>query len=98
MSFPFRSINQDEAGKEVDQHLVVLRIGRPGTEDYVCYETWQPRRKNIKRARHKLAEMALEDLFGDTGDYFDPDDGDFVDSYAWDVSLEPQCRQGGRDL
>ena len=66
--------------------LVALKIGRPGTEDYVCYETWQPRRKTMKRARHKLAEMALEDLFGDTGSVFEEHDVDTVVSYAWDVS------------
>jgi hypothetical protein len=40
----------------------------------------------MKRVRHKLASMALEDLFGDSGDFFEQEEEDVVDSYAWDVS------------
>ena len=57
----------------------------------MCYEIWQPKRKTLKRAKHKLAEMALEDLFGDIGDYFDVENEDVVDSYEWHVSAMLGC-------
>ncbi|CAB9505954.1 5'-3' exoribonuclease 2 [Seminavis robusta] len=70
------------------QHLVTLRLGTPGTEDYVSYEIWQPVRKTLKRAKHKLANMALEDLFGDVRGYYEKVEklsNATSDSYSWDI-------------
>jgi len=91
----------DEEGEETldatsnAQQLISLQIGKPGTDDFVSYEIWQSRKKTMKRAKHRLASMALEDLFGDLGEYFDGNfmegsfgDGDGQDTYAWDVSFE----------
>lgn len=75
----------EEDGVAERQTLVKLRIGRPRTEDYACYELWQPKRKTLKRAKHELASMALEDLFGDIGDYFDNEREETVNSYPWDI-------------
>jgi hypothetical protein len=93
--------DEEDEESEPDQVLLCLRIGKPGTEDYSSYEIWHPPTKPQKKAKQKLASMALEDLFGDVELYFDEGDGDDDDddddedggdpfrieaTYPWEVS------------
>jgi XRN 5'-3' exonuclease N-terminus len=70
-----------------EKRLTTLRIGKPRTPDFVSYELWQPVTTTAKKAKQKLASMALEDLFGDLDNYYENvDNRDGLNaSYPWEV-------------
>ena len=91
--------DEEDIDEEGDQVLVSLKMGKPGTEDFVSYEVWHSRKKPMKNAKHKLAKIALEDLVGDIDSYFDElENNDYdengesdlgaSDIYSWEVSNE----------
>jgi hypothetical protein len=75
--------DQDDADDKV---LVRLLLGEPGSGDFCFYETWHPRLKALKHAKHKLAAMAIKDLMD-----FDDIEGDSATGftakfgYDWEV-------------
>jgi hypothetical protein len=90
----------DDGGEQV---LMRLTIGKRGTDEFYEYELWHDVGSQIKKTKHRLALMALDDLMGT--DYFnEEDDGDDVDEeedatypgitssgYSWEVRMKPPC-------
>ena len=73
----------DEDDESGDQCLLRLTLGNPESEDSYTYELWWDRDKRERPGRHKLAEMALADLFGEEYVFDDTDDDeDSVDDQA----------------
>jgi hypothetical protein len=74
-----------------------LTLGKEGTDDFYEYELWHDVGVQIKKTKHRLALMALDDLMGT--DYFNEEEGDDdVDEdgtypgitssgYSWEVSV-----------
>jgi XRN 5'-3' exonuclease N-terminus len=54
--------SDDNDEEEADTMLVRLLLGEAGTEDFLTYEIWQPRGSSLKKARQKLAAIALNEL------------------------------------
>jgi 5'-3' exoribonuclease 2 len=56
--------DEDEvtAADKVDEILVQLRLGVPGTDDSYMYEIWCPHNLPRKDAKQELARMALSDI------------------------------------
>ena len=93
--------NADVADDESDENRVLVRLflGEPGTEDFYSCDLWHPRGVSLKKARQKLAAMALADLAEDEqnvedNENEDEDDDDDEDveglgspnaGYEWDI-------------
>jgi XRN 5'-3' exonuclease N-terminus len=90
----------DEEGEEndeedVDMMLVRLLLGDAASEDFLTYEIWQPRGSSLKKARQKLAAIALselkdeQDLNSEEEESSDEDTIDGADQtnpgYAWEI-------------
>jgi hypothetical protein len=60
--------NDDESIDNVNSVLVRLLLGKAGSEDFYSYELWQTKGESIRKARRKLADMALGDLMGNDDD------------------------------
>ena len=77
--------------------LVVMRLtlGKRGTDDFYEYETWHSVGMPLKKTKHRLALMALDDLMGtdfcsdEDGVSDDEDDASYPgitsSGYAWEV-------------
>lgn len=50
---------------EEDQVKVRLQLGEPGSEDYIVYEIRHIRGMAMKKAKHRLAAMAISDFMDD---------------------------------
>lgn len=74
---------------EGEQILVRLLLGEPGSEDFYTYEIWHPRGSTLKKARQKLAAIALTDLMdeqsSDTEDEADEGLGITSAGYEWEI-------------
>jgi len=59
-----------------DRDLIVVKLllGRPPSDDYYVFQTWHSRKQPIRRAKQKLAKMALEELLGEVAAEFDRDE------------------------
>lgn len=84
--------------EEKEQHLMRLTLGKPGTDDFCEYELWHDVETAIKKTKHRLALMALDDLMGteyfselDESDEEAEDDvsypGITSSGYSWEVRI-----------
>ena len=84
--------NDDENGEQI---LVRLTLGKRGTDDFYEYELWHDVGVQVKKTKHRLALMALDDLMGtdcfneDEGDDDDDEEGGYPgitsSGYSWEV-------------
>jgi XRN 5'-3' exonuclease N-terminus len=81
------AMGDDDEMQPQKKRMTTLRIGKPDTQDFLSYEILQPVTTTAKKAKQKLASMALEDLFGDLDNYYENiDNRDATNcSYPWEV-------------
>lgn len=95
--------SETEEDENAEQNLMRLTLGKRGTDDFYEYELWHNVGVSVKKTKHRLSLMALDDLMGT--DYFnesEESDDDEVDEdasypgitnsgYSWEVSIHDLC-------
>ena len=87
---------ENDVDEETGEQVVMrLTLGKRGTDDFYEYETWHSVGVPLKKTKHRLALMALDDLMGtdycsdEDGVSDDEDDGSYPgitsSGYAWEV-------------
>lgn len=94
------SENEDEAGEgSDDQRLLKLTLGKTGSEDFYAYEMWWDVNKPTQAGRHKIAQMAIDDLLGLESsqsdldaDEVDEDDLFVTPGYDWELNVAAESK------
>jgi hypothetical protein len=85
--------DEEEAGEQI---LMRLTLGTRGEDEFYEYELWHDVGEHLKKTKHRLALMALDDLMGT--DFYNEDEGGSDEDaegtypgitssgYAWEVS------------
>jgi hypothetical protein len=86
-------MDEEEAGEQI---LMRLTLGTRGEDEFYEYELWHDVGEHLKKTKHRLALMALDDLMGT--DFYNEDEGGSDEDaegtypgitssgYAWEVS------------
>lgn len=79
---------EEDESEESEMVLIQLSLGEAGTEDFLQYEIWHDKSDSLKKAKHQLAALALDDFLGtdysSTGT-FDIEAGITNTGYSWEI-------------